>query len=512
VSGSLAFQLHELIHSLTRGEKRHFQLYARRNTQKRESKFLQLFQLLDKMSVFSEEEVDLFLNRDVKNKSKLKSHLYEAIMTSLELLKKDELELRIRELISHAQLLYHKSLYGQASTQLSKAKKIAESNEQFLHMLEILKYEKLIEAKTIKSSHYQQALQLSESSKRILKKVEEEFFWSDLSLKLYNHYLKVGHVRNEQELRSMKVYFRTYMKGRDEHASTFEGELNRIQCHVWYAYIIQDFQAYYYYGQEWSLLYEKKQKWRCEDYDSYMMGMHNSLVALFYQRDVESFEGLRIKLLLFVEQHQSAFLENTKLNAFWYTTISLLNLYIVKGEYHVAYAELKDIDNQMESLNDGIDIHRKLMLYYKMGNVCFGASRFKEAIHYFNLIDQSKTKYIRNDIYCFSRIFSLIAHFEVHNDFLIEYQVKSTYRYLVKMENMDKVQEEVLQFLKSSLSFPRAELLPEFKRLQKRLLVLCNDRYSRRPLLYMDLLAWLRSHIEKRKIEDIVKEEISGRN
>lgn len=509
MSRSLTFQLHELVHSLNKGEKRHFKLYAQRNTQKKESKFIQLFQLLDKMVVFDEQKVEEFLSRGVSNKSKLKSHLYQSIMTSLHLLNKDKLEFQIREQISYAQLLYRKGLYKQATAQLERAKKLALDNEQLLQALEILKYEKLIKTKTIKGNHYKHAVDLTYTSQTIQAKVEEESFWSDFSLKLYNHYLKIGHVRNSQEFESIRSYFINCTSRKKPVASTFHGELCRIQSHVWYHYIVQDFSSYFRYSLAWVEHFEQREKWQNEDFDSYMKGLYNCLVALFYLREPRQFTQYQSKLNQFIAQNKGSFMPNTDLNAFFYSTVSRINLYIAQGEYQKGYNEIPKIYEELTAVEDKLDAHRRLSLLFKLGKVCFGASRFKEALHYFNLIDQSKANDVRNDIHCYSRILSLLAHFEIQNDYLIEYQIKSTYRFLLKMESMDNVERAILSFLQSTLSHPRAELLPRFLALQKRLLILSKDQFSRRAFLYMDLMAWLQSNIEKRNIEEIVKEGLT---
>ena len=69
--------LFQLIKSLTKSEKRQFKLYVGRMGSNNDSKFLNLFNLLDKSSKYSEK---LILEKGVVTKqqlSNLKAHLYK---------------------------------------------------------------------------------------------------------------------------------------------------------------------------------------------------------------------------------------------------------------------------------------------------------------------------------------------------------------------------------------------------------------------------------------------------
>ena len=85
--------LFQLIKSLTKSEKRQFKLYVGRMGSNNDSKFLNLFNLLDKSSKYSEK---LILEKGVVTKqqlSNLKAHLYKQILKSYAL---DVIENKIR--------------------------------------------------------------------------------------------------------------------------------------------------------------------------------------------------------------------------------------------------------------------------------------------------------------------------------------------------------------------------------------------------------------------------------
>ena len=88
-----------LLKSLERAEKRNFKLYVTRNTASTDLKIIQLFDALDKMKDYDEEEL-LRKNESIQKQqlSNLKAHLYDQILSSLRVLKQHEnIDLQIHE-------------------------------------------------------------------------------------------------------------------------------------------------------------------------------------------------------------------------------------------------------------------------------------------------------------------------------------------------------------------------------------------------------------------------------
>jgi hypothetical protein len=101
----------------------------------------------------------------------------------------------------------------------------------------------------------------------------------------------------------------------------------------------------------------------------------------------------------------------------------------------------------------------------------------------------------------------LLSHFELGNDELIEYQVKSTYRFLSQMDNLQQVQKEILTFLKKLGHIEPHELKNAFKHLHDKLLSLQDNPFEKRAFLYLDLISWLESKIQERPVQDIIREK-----
>ena len=115
-----------------------------------DSKFLALFNLLDKLQKYDEAEI---LKTGIVKKaqlSNLKAHLYKQILISLRLNPSHQnIRIQIREQLDFATILYHKGLYKQSLKILDKAKSLAIEHEEKNIAYEIVELEKIIESQYI---------------------------------------------------------------------------------------------------------------------------------------------------------------------------------------------------------------------------------------------------------------------------------------------------------------------------------------------------------------------------
>ncbi|MGD1980300.1 MAG: hypothetical protein PVK01_00855, partial [Flavobacteriaceae bacterium] len=134
-----------LIKSLSKSEKRQFKLYVGRLGVNTDSKFLSLFNILEKQKEYDEKQI---LDSGVVKKSQLsnlKAHLYKQLLVSLRLNPAvQNTRIQIREQLDFATILYQKGLYRQSLKILDKAKSIALEQEEKNMAFEIVEFEKHI--------------------------------------------------------------------------------------------------------------------------------------------------------------------------------------------------------------------------------------------------------------------------------------------------------------------------------------------------------------------------------
>lgn len=499
--------LFKLIKTLSKAEKRNFKLYVNRIQSNEAVKFVQLFDVLDKQKEYQEDliykKIPSLKKRQLSN---TKAHLYKQLLTSLRLIHiSSNLDIQIRENIDYARLLYNKGLYLQSLRLLEKVKTQAKENDYSILLLEILEFEKLIESRHITRSSGMRADELSIETQMLRTQVSSTTDLSNLALRLYGLYVKVGYARNEKDYFMVKEFFQANLsKGEYQSFGTYE-KIYWCQAHVWYHYILQDFLMCYKYAQKWVDLFEVNAILKAREPNFYMKAVHNLLAALFNVGHYKAFCTVLEGLEDFVEENEIRFTENSRVHAFTYIHTNRINKVFMEGSFSRGLELIPDLEKNLSLYDPYLDEHRVLVLYYKMACIYFGSGNNRKAIHYLNKVINFKSENLRQDIQCFARILNLIAHYELGNNELIEYQLKSVYRFLSKLDDLHLVQQEILRFLRKTVHMDRKDMKPQFEKLKERMKPLREHPYEKRPFLYLDIISWLEAKISGVAVEEIIR-------
>jgi len=500
--------LFQLVRSLEKSEKRNFKLYVKRNTATDDLKIIQLFDAMDKMTDYDEKQ----LLKKAKGISKqqlsnIKAHLYKQILSSLRLIKdEDNVDIRLHEQMDHARILYNKGLYLQSLKVLERLKETAKAYQQLTYWQQALFFEKKIETLFITRSMQDRADKLSAESDGVNFQLTLVNQFSNLSLQLYSWYIKHGHARNEKDIKSVESFFRKQLPAETHHAKGFYEKLYLYQCYVWYAFIRQDFLQYYRYSQKWVSLFEEYPGLLKVETASYIKGMHNLMGAQFNLANHEKL-AQSIKLFeQFVKQKHLKENENNRILAYQYLYAARINLYFLQGTFTKGLRLVPFLEDMLKEYGLYLDSHRVLVFYYKIASLYFGSGNNEKAIDYLNRIINQKGD-LRTDLQCYARLLHLIAHYELGNFDLLEYLIKSVYRYMARMENLSKVEEAMFVFLRRSFHVGARALKPEFEKLLTKLKQYEGNPLEARAFAYLDMISWLESKISGVHVQDVIREK-----
>ena len=239
----------------------------------------------------------------------------------------------------------------------------------------------------------------------------------------------------------------------------------------------------------------------------YLKGLHNILSALFYSNKPRQFDENYQVLIDFLDKNNSTFDANTAITANIYRYIASLNHRFLQGDFQDNEPLVTEVMDWLSANDNYLDKNRIQVFYYKIACLYFGAEDFKKTIKYLNKIihTDNKENHLRQDVQCFARILNLVAHYELGNNDLVEYQLKSTYRFLIKYGDLQKVQEAIIVFIRKSVNMNQNEMSAPFAELKHDLLEIFNDPFERRPLLYLDLISWLTSRLDGVSVEEVIQ-------
>ncbi len=497
-----------LIKSLSKSEKRQFKLYVGRLGVNTEAKFLALFNLLDKLKTYDESAI---LGSGIVKKtqlSNLKAHLYKQILVSLRLNPVNQnIRVQVREQLDFATILYQKGLYKQSLKILDKAKSIAIENEEKNIAYEIVELEKIIETQYITRSIPDRADELTAEARHLAELNVVTSKLSNLSLQLYSMMLKVGYARNDEDFQKVMRYFDMHLPEYNIEDFGFREKLWLYKAHLWYSLLIQDFLSSYKYASKWvDLFYEQENMIRLNPV-FFLKGNHYLLESLFFLKYSSLFNSTLERLEAIVSTPEFPKNDNISSLAFLYLYSNKLNLHFLEGTFDKGLYLVQIIEYGIDKHRERIDQHHIMIFYYKIACLYFGVGDNKSCIAYLKKIIENKSLKMREDLMCFARVLSLVAHYEAGLDYHLEVQLKSTYKFLLKMNDLHEVQKEMIKFLRKLGDIYPHELKGEFQKLYIELKKYEDHPYEKRAFLYLDILSWLESHLQNRPVAEVIREK-----
>src|SRR5690606_10945942 len=313
-------------------------------------------------------------------------------------------------------------------------------------------------------------------------------------------------VRSEKDKAFVEAFYNANLPSYEIEKLSFDEKLFLYQAQVWYYHIMQDFPLCYRSAQHWVDLYEEYPLMKKINTGSYLKGYHYLLDTLFYLQRYSKFRETLDKFSEDIESGRITLEGSTETLARMYLYTNRINKHFMEGTFSKGVNEvLPGLLAMIDERKPGLDPHHILVLYYKIACLYFGSGDNLNAIAYLKKVTECREEGLREDLQCFARILHLIALYEEGLDEHLEYQIKSVYKFIVKMNELHQVQQEIMLFVRNLGRIYEYQLKDEFKKLRSRLLALSEHPYEKRAFLYLDIISWLESKIENRTVQEVIQ-------
>ncbi|MBY5959227.1 hypothetical protein KUV50_13825 [Membranicola marinus] len=509
-------QLFGLIKSLNKSEKRSFKLFASRSHNQGTSKFVRLFEILDGMEEY--DEALIFQKSPQITKSQLpnlKRHLYTQIMKALRNIHIDkELDIQIREQLDFARILYGKGLYMQSLKILNRVKNIARDAHQNVLYFEILEFEKRIEEKHITRSRSiaGKMEDLIETSDYANKMINMESALTNLKLKIHGLYIKGGHAKNKDDADHVYQYFEANKPDVAYEALSFFEKVYWHQSYVWLYYILLDFENCLFHARKWAGFFHDDPMMASVNPDLYMRGMHYVMTACFHLDNEAEYWATLQSLDAFYDSNHEQFNQTSEIIYFLYSNFSKLDLASLNGRYDKNVALVPGIERRLALYAPQLDNHRVMQFYYKFAWTFFARGNYDQAINYLHKILNLNVWHLREDIQCYSWLLFILSHFEEKNFTLLTHLIKSATKFFKKMREKNKVQQILIQFVRTQLRSNQSLSQQTYQALIDELNLYTKDTYEGKALLYLDAMTWAESKLKGKTIETLMLEKSAARS
>lgn len=488
-------QLFKLIKSLTKAEKRNFTVYANRIQDSENLKYMQLFDLMDKQSKLDENQIISNLkDTDKTQYSNLKRHLYKQIMISLRLIYIDKkTDIKIREYLDFADILYSKGLYLQSLKLINTAKSTAEKSNNNILKLSLLESEKTIESKHITRSGTNNTSKITHESVIAAKDVMNSTLLTNLGLLIHAFYINKGHVKNDAQKKEISEFFEQQMPKIDINTLNFHEKVYLYQSLVWYYYILLDFSNCINYALKWVELFYLHPSMLDDEADLFMRGYHYILTCAFYLEEKEKYIGHLEKLEKFRKENYAKMSPITQIVSFIYVHSGRLNKYILLKRYEEGLTVIPKTIKRISRYKDKLDGHRIMVFYFKFAWMYLMARQPSKAVDYLNEIQKMEVGALREDIQIYTRLMLLMAHYDLGNLSIMDYLLSNAKQIASKFAETNQMQSFTLQFFNRITRIPIGDRKKETRDFLSKMEDIKANPYERRGFMYLDVTEWLSS-------------------
>jgi hypothetical protein len=492
-----------LIKELNKNEKGYIKKTAFRQAE--DSLFIKLFNAIDIQKEYDEKKL-LAEEKYIRQLPRLKNYLYEKILGALEtyhsIRNKD---IQVRQFLSRTQVLFDKGFYEQCEKILNKAKVIAEKFERFSQLLEILEWERIL---TIEKLVVKDIEKLSEEEQVLLKKMENLSQYKLAYDKISALYTKTIFIRTDKEDKSFKKIISGPTFKDEKHAQSLTAKILFYKIHCKYHSALDNRKEYLHYARKAVALMESNKEYTNQNLLQYIKVLNNLIVTLSENRKFREFNEAILKLRTIPEAYPAG--DSKKMRSIVHMRA------VIREFYH--YVSIGDYDKSHQfipSIQDGINRYRSLIstahlmiFYYAIAYSYFIHGNCKSSLLWVNKIINTKVSEETIAFHAYARILAISIHFELQNENLLEYFVRSTKRFLKKHGRYYQFEQIFISFFEKNMEALLKEkrenalfvkLKEEFRRLK--------DKKELIVLEYFDFPAWTESKIRHCSYREMLEKD-----
>ena len=500
-------ELFDLIRTLTKSEKRFFKMQS--SLQSGDKNYVRLFDLVEKMDDYDEEIVKKTFKGEkfIKHLPSEKNHLYKLILKSLRsYYSETSIASSLKQEIKNVEILYNKGLFDECTKFIERSKKLALRYEKFYYLFELISWEKTLLEESFENGRFIDLDGLIREEQDVLDKLQNLTAYHVLYSKINYVFRSGGYSRTEENTQIInEIVEHPLIKGKNTALSDRAATI----C---------------YYTQAFCNIAKGNTALALEKYRRVMQILDNNEdlrtdLAKRYIRTLSQIIQCLLELKQFDEakEHIVRLEQLSQIDGFdtpdaikrIHTELVLSNL---KKYIHTAAfcegatamtAELELVNPEDSTLHKEIAIR----MYYYMAYLNFGAAQHNKALHWLNRVINDNENDLRQDLYGYARLFNIVLHYELGNNELLEYTIKSTARYLQKRSRDFEIEKLVLdQFKKLIRLRTLASKKEQFIDFQEKLKELARNEDGKALLRYFDFSTWIQSKLENCSFEEAMKQ------
>lgn len=500
-------ELHDLISSLTKSEKRFFKLHSA--LQSGDKNYLRLFDAVDKQDAYDEEDIKRQFagERFIRHLPSEKNHLYKLILKALRAYHAEgTISGILKQEIKNIEILYDKALYKECNKLLHRAKRIALENEKFYYLFELQNWEKMLLEEAYESGEFTKDLDaLIEEERDVIEKLRNLAAYHILYSKINYAFRSGGYVRSDEEYAMVEeIAQHPLIVGKNTALSKRAATI---------CYYTQGFCAWA--KRDWSTALIKFLRVReiLDEAPQLKRDLAKRYVrTLHYVINARIESGMYEEARVDIDRMRSLSEEDgfrgiqIGMHIFQASYLAELRLFDRMGEHEKGMAIVPDVVAGLEDQAPHLAKEYELEFWYALACLHFGAGQMNKALFWLNKVLNDTEPTLRQDIFTYARLFNLVVHYELGNYDLLEYIVRSTHRFLHKRDRAHQMETVLIELIRKLARATKPAVRRElFIALREHVSELMSDPQESLALKYFDFKAWTHAHAEEIPFSEAVK-------
>lgn len=475
-------QLHLLIKSLTRAEKRYFRLqYAGGQ----ERKYLLLFDAIDRQGVYDESAIRRKFRSEkfVRQLHVSKNYLTRLIMKSLRRFHSNASpDTELRNLLCDVEILLKRELLDQCQQALDKAEALALKYEKLPALLDICEYRRrLLLARGGEQQDELNAVLTSEAA--ALAKLRHLHEYWRLTINFFSELLgqesdaadPPPHPLLRDPASADTLQARTLYHYVNQNHAFFSGDLAAAEHHATAAIAHLEASPHRIREQPVSLI----------------TALNNRIAICLHTKNYPAIPPLLEKIRAIPEKYGLKPSSPVAVRALLQTFNVELEMYRDTGDCARGIALIGDIEAVLRQRDHLIPDAYRLLFYYQFAYLYYLDHQPEASLRWLNEIAGRRFDTVRNDIQVYAQLLNMLIHYELGNITVLRYAVASCRRFLRKKRPLQPFERELLNLFARLSITPQAKHRDLFTRVHHKLFAQEKPPELVQALDYLDFEAWL---------------------
>ncbi len=443
--------LYQLIHVLTKAEKRYFRIFAGMRAEENDKHYLELFDFLLAMPTYDAAALEAKWGSERGHRLAADKHyLFDHILKAMRLLNAESnLRNRSQSALLDSIFLYNKALFPQSRKLLDKSKKLASKIEYYGALVEIMQMERLL-IKRFRTSNRKEWLDEAMDEKKVV--------MDDLVNLLHCHdiYDRVLWAAQEdfspnpsEDLHEVETKLAQLMEQPDTASKLFRAKHLLLQTQATYQRLLQNPEAALTWTRKLMQHWESNADMIKEEAFKYQLILCNYLGFCCKVNDFSDFENVLQSLKTYKGTSLHEQFEIYQ-NLHYYDLLYILNA----GQFVQGKVRLPEIEAWFQQARKSLNLGREFAFRYNFAILSFLLEDSKRALYWVNDILNDGSAEVRIDAQRLARIMQLILHYERGNWDTFDALIRSARRYLKQNSRESLGERALIDLLRKLRDFP----------------------------------------------------------